>query len=64
MSTDRKPDQKPERTAGTTPPAERGTPAAGPHDRPELTNPDATPGTGMLPEPSDKLEDGDMQPSG
>lgn len=26
-------------------------PSAGPHDKPELTNPDATPGAGTLPEP-------------
>lgn len=26
-------------------------PAAGPHDKPSLTNPDATPGTGALPTP-------------
>ena len=29
-------------------------PAAGPHDEPHLTNPDATPGTGSLPEPGDR----------
>jgi hypothetical protein len=28
-------------------------PAAGPHDKPHLTNPDATPGTGSLPESGD-----------
>jgi hypothetical protein len=28
-------------------------PAAGPHDKPDLTNPDATPGTGSLPESGD-----------
>ncbi|MBA1155376.1 hypothetical protein [Microvirga mediterraneensis] len=28
-------------------------PAAGPHDKPDLTNPDATPGTGSLPEAGD-----------
>jgi hypothetical protein len=37
-------------------------PAAGPHDKPELTNPEATPGTGMLPDPK-KPDDSDMQPS-
>lgn len=26
-------------------------PSAGPHDKPELTNPDATPGAGTLPDP-------------
>ncbi|WP_230529845.1 hypothetical protein [Microvirga roseola] len=29
-------------------------PAAGPHDKPSLTNPNATPGTGVLPEPGDR----------
>jgi len=29
-------------------------PAAGPHDEPHLTNPDATPGAGSLPEPGDR----------
>ena len=28
-------------------------PAAGPHAKPELTNPDSTPGSGMLPDPDD-----------
>ncbi|MGO4524920.1 hypothetical protein AB4097_08650 [Microvirga sp. 2MCAF35] len=28
-------------------------PAAGPHDKPHLTNPDATPGAGSLPEAGD-----------
>jgi hypothetical protein len=28
-------------------------PAAGPHDKPHLTNPDATPGAGSLPESGD-----------
>ncbi len=26
-------------------------PAAGPHDKPSLTNPDSTPGAGALPDP-------------
>lgn len=29
-------------------------PAAGPHDKPSLTNPDATPGAGTLPDPGAK----------
>ena len=29
-----------------------GGPAAGPHDEPALANPDATPGTGALPNPA------------
>jgi|GEM_PF-3534512 len=28
-------------------------PPAGPHDRPDLINPDATPGSGILPSPDD-----------
>ena len=34
---------------------------AGPHSKPELTNTEATPGSGMLP---DDPEDENMQPSG
>jgi hypothetical protein len=34
--------------------ADKGPPAAGPHDKPSLTNPDATPGAGALPEPGDR----------
>ncbi|MDB5650025.1 MAG: hypothetical protein JWL62_1545 [Hyphomicrobiales bacterium] len=37
---EQKPDEKPE-----------AFPAAGPHAHPRLTNPDATPGSGILPEP-------------
>jgi hypothetical protein len=29
-------------------------PAAGPHSKPSLTNPDATPGTGALPDAGDR----------
>jgi hypothetical protein len=38
-------------------------PDAGPHARPELTNPEATPGTGMLPpiDPNDERKN--VQPS-
>jgi len=36
-------------------------PSAGPHARPELTNPDLTPGTGMLPDP--ESHDPTMQPT-
>ena len=38
-------------------------PAAGPHAKPELTNPDATPGSGMFPEPGDD-DAADAPPSG
>ena len=38
-------------------------PAAGPHAKPELTNPDATPGSGMFPAPGDE-DDTNAQPSG
>ena len=34
-------------------PSNEKLPAAGPHDKPHLTNPDATPGAGSLPEPGD-----------
>jgi hypothetical protein len=37
-----------------------GPPTAGPHARPDLTDPDKTPGTGMLPDPDDP----NVQPSG
>jgi hypothetical protein len=37
---------------------DRKMPAAGPHARPELTNPDATPGTGSLPDPEDETMGG------
>ncbi len=37
-------------------------PAAGPHARPELINPDATPGSGMF-QPLE-ADDENMQPSG
>jgi len=34
-------------------------PAAGPHEKPELTDPERTPGTGALPDPdSDRVETG------
>ena len=37
--------------SGSGPPHTRNdTPPAGPHSKPELTNPDATPGTGALPD--------------
>jgi hypothetical protein len=45
------------------PKAHKDTPPAGPHDRPDLTNPDATPGTGMLP-PIGTPKDPNMQPTG
>jgi len=31
-------------------------PAAGPHAKPELTNPESAPGTGMLPDPEDPAD--------
>jgi hypothetical protein len=37
-------------------------PAAGPHAKPELTNPDNTPGTGALPS-AGEASDNDMQPT-
>jgi hypothetical protein len=38
-------------------------PSAGPHAKPELMNPDATPGTGMLP-PIGDADDPNEQPTG
>lgn len=38
-------------------------PSAGPHARPDLTNEDATPGTGILP-PIGSDDDGNSQPTG
>jgi hypothetical protein len=43
------------------PAEEPAMPAAGPHAKPELTNPDLTPGTGMLPNAEEEGEG--MQPS-
>ncbi|WP_349370774.1 hypothetical protein [Salinarimonas sp.] len=37
-------------------------PPAGPHDRPDLINPDATPGSGILPSPDER--DGETDPAG
>jgi hypothetical protein len=37
--------------------------AAGPHDKPELTNKGATAGTGMLPPPGE-ADENDMAPGG
>jgi hypothetical protein len=42
--------------------ADESTPPAGPHARPELMNPEATPGAGTLP-PIGKEEDGNVQPT-
>jgi hypothetical protein len=39
-------------------------PAAGPHARPELTNPDATPGSGMFESVVEGDEDNVQTPSG
>ncbi|MCK0196721.1 hypothetical protein MWN34_07315 [Ancylobacter sp. 6x-1] len=52
-------DAKPETPPGRKP----DVPPAGPHAQPHLTNPDATPGTGMLP-PVGEDEDPNAQPSG
>jgi hypothetical protein len=41
-----------EQRDGAAPPFDPDFPAAGPHAKPELTNPDATPGTGLLPDPN------------
>jgi hypothetical protein len=37
-------------------PAPADLPAAGPHAKPGLTNPDSTPGTGALPDPAKRRE--------
>jgi hypothetical protein len=55
MST-QKPTAPPIDDDGETPPP------AGPHDRPGLTDPEAAPGSGMLPDPEDP-DAGNMQPS-
>jgi len=39
------------------------TPAAGPHDKPELTEQERTPGAGTLPKPG-KADADDMAPTG
>jgi hypothetical protein len=38
-------------------------PAAGPHARRDLINPDLTPGSGILPDPGDE-DDPNLQPTG
>jgi len=50
--------------AGTGQPAgaDKEMPVAGPHAKPELTNRDATPGSGMFAEPGDE-DDANAQPS-
>ena len=45
------PEPKPRPDAGKAQKPSGELPAAGPHDDPALTNADATPGTGALPEP-------------
>lgn len=40
-----------------TPDAEAKTPGAGPHAKPELTNEDATPGAGSLPDEGETGDD-------
>ena len=47
--------ERPDPQAGRTAEKQPGgkPPAAGPHDKPHLTNPDATPGAGSLPESGD-----------
>lgn len=49
MGEKKRPSATPERRG--TPPRSEPLPAAGPHAKPELTNEDATPGTGSLPRP-------------
>jgi hypothetical protein len=39
-------------------------PSAGPHARPDLMDPDKTPGCGVLPPIGSKDRDGNMQPTG
>lgn len=51
-----------ERRGGKPEPKKERIPPAGPHDRPDLINPDATPGSGTLPSPDDR--DGDADPAG
>lgn len=51
--------QRKNRAPGAEPPAsERQKPAAGPHAKPHLTDPEKTPGAGALPDP-DKPRDPD-----
>ena len=38
-------------------------PAAGPHAKPELTNPESTPGAGLLPDPNDPSDSPDSASS-
>ena len=47
----RKPEQDESKADGPLP--TRDSPAAGPHAKPELTNTEATPGAGLLPDPDD-----------
>jgi hypothetical protein len=56
MTEDKTPTAPAPKPPGKTP--ERKMPAAGPHARPELTNPDATPGTGSLPDADDETMGG------
>ncbi|WP_201834692.1 hypothetical protein [Microvirga zambiensis] len=49
----KKADAKQPQQGSSRKPASDKMPAAGPHDKPHLTNPDATPGTGSLPEPGE-----------
>ena len=50
--------EPPDPNAGRAGPSENkpggAPPAAGPHSKPSLTNPDSTPGTGALPDVSDQ----------
>lgn len=43
--------------ADAKPDKKKQAPPAGPHAKPELTDKDKTPGTGSLPDPSDKDQD-------
>ncbi len=46
-------DPKADQAGSSRDKTDTGTPAAGPHGKPSLTNPDSTPGTGALPEAGD-----------
>jgi hypothetical protein len=48
---DAKPPQDKERDASEETGVSRERPAAGPHAKPELTNPESAPGSGLLPDP-------------
>jgi len=57
-------DSAPESREDGKPQGKGAEPAAGPHDKPHLTNADATPGAGALPDPSKETAQpgGDVDP--